>query len=116
MGAKGTKNGQRKQYTLDDGQVVDVFVVAKRVNCSISLALARLNTSSDPDYIFMAKGTKIPNGHPYVQLERQRKLKNGNHGPIMKQKISYRNTAKHNKDGTIKSFYDPWMRLILKTI
>tara|TARA_R110002012_G_scaffold28735_2_gene89849 strand:+ start:568 stop:888 length:321 start_codon:yes stop_codon:yes gene_type:complete len=106
MGAKGTKNGQRKQYTLDDGQVVDVFVVAKRVNCSISLALARLNTSSDPDYIFMAKGTKLPDGHPYVKLERERKVKNGNRAK----------TDFKAKEVATRSFYDPLMRLVLKTI
>lgn len=107
MAVKGkSPNGQRKKYTLDDGRVVDVFVVAKEVNCSISLALARLNTSSDPDYIFMEKGLKLPEGHPYVKLERERKIKNGN-----------RVKADHKKEVVAtKSFYDPLMRLVLKTI
>jgi hypothetical protein len=101
MGAKGTKNGQRKQYTLDDGQVVDVFVVAQRVNCSISLALARLNTSSNPDYIFMDKGTKLKKGHPYVKLEKQRKALNQSKNVLSKNK-KFKNTKLTAKERALK--------------
>ena len=104
MGAKGTKNGQRKQYTLDDGQVVDVFVVAKEVNCSISLALARLNTSSDPKYIFMDKGTKLKKGHPYVKLEKQRKALNQSK-TVPRKRIELKNKKLTAKEKALKKAY-----------
>ena len=113
MGAKGTKNGQRKKYILDDGQVVDVFMVATEVNCSLSLATARLNTSSDPEYIFMEKGTKIKGGQKYCQLEKKRKaMKSEKHIALGRK----RKSEKHYRDGSLKLLYDPMMRLILKTI
>jgi hypothetical protein len=89
---------------LDDGQVVDVFVVAQRVNCSISLALARLNTSSDPDYIFMDKGTKLADGHPYVKLEKQRKALNQSKTVSLKS-IEFKNKKLTAKEKALKKAY-----------
>tara|TARA_R110000744_G_scaffold95090_1_gene183811 strand:- start:2248 stop:2586 length:339 start_codon:yes stop_codon:yes gene_type:complete len=112
MGAKGTKNGERKKYTLDDGRVVDVIDVSKTVPCSLSLALSRLNTSTDPKLVFMEKGIKIKGGHKYCQLAKIRIHKK--HGPPKKtKKVSGK---KHYRNGNIKPFYDPLLRLALKVI
>tara|TARA_R100001377_G_scaffold69476_1_gene44826 strand:+ start:1648 stop:2001 length:354 start_codon:yes stop_codon:yes gene_type:complete len=110
MGARGTKNGQRKKYTLDDGRVVDVLDVSKTVNCSLSLALARLNTSTDPKYIFLKKGVKLDkkihgfDKHPYCIGEKKRKAKT--------QKVL---KAEKNIEAN-RSAYDPLWQLIMKTI
>jgi len=97
------RKGLRK-YTLDDGQVVDVKDVAALVPCSISLALARLNTSSDPGYIFMSKGLLM--GHQYCIDQKTNK----NVVQLKSEKIKY------HKTGELKHFFDPMFRLAMRVI
>jgi len=98
---------QPKTFTLSNGSKVTARQIADSIPCSISLARARLNSSNDPDYIYMPKGKRIDGGHPYY-LE------------MIKTKEDKKKTRsvvkKHYVEGDLKAIYDPFFKLAMKVI
>jgi hypothetical protein len=105
-------NGQLKKYLLDDGRVVNVIDVADSVPCSVSLARARLNTTSDPEDVFRKRHQRV--GHKYVQIAQAKKLEKKE----SKEKPTEENKPEktHYRDGTIMPINDLWLKMVLRII
>jgi len=77
--ARKMPNGQRYRYPLNDGstwtvlEAMDKMLELHEETASESLMQQRLSHSTDPEYVFLKKGSPWKGGHEYSQKNQVRK-------------------------------------------